>query len=138
VNAVLTKASAGEKLEQGFKVLLIHSAVVRVDYFVYGYTVSANSGIAQTTKNGLVCVATVGVVDFNSIGLETLVYLVGTQCAQVSTGVKLHTLCRGKCWYMLNSITLWVRTGNDWMRVFPQGFAMLGRECLIVLLANQI
>jgi hypothetical protein len=96
VNAVLTKASAGEKLEQGYKVLLIHSAVVRVDYFVYGYTVSANSGIAQTTKNGLVCVATVGVVDFNSIGLETLVYLVGTQCAQVSTGVKLHT-CKSLC-----------------------------------------
>ena len=92
MNAVLTKASAGEKLEIGYKVLIIHSAVVRVDYMVYGYNVSASSGISDMAKNGLVCVATVGVVDFKSIGLETLVYLVGTQCAQVSMLFRTVTL----------------------------------------------
>jgi len=85
VNAVLTKASAGEKLDIGYKVLILHSAVVRVDYMVYGYTTSAKTGVADVIKNGLVCVATVGMVDFKSIGLEALVYLVGTQCAQAGS-----------------------------------------------------
>lgn len=78
VNAVLGSAESGSKEESGYKVLLLFNTVVRVDYYVYGYKMFS-TGVTDEKRNGMVVVCTVGVVDMKSVGLETLVYLVGQQ-----------------------------------------------------------
>lgn len=84
VNAVLGSAESGSKEEHGYKVLLLFNTVVRVDYYVYGYKMFS-TGITDEKRNGIVMVCTVGVVDMKSVGLETLVYLLGQQAATSMT-----------------------------------------------------
>ncbi len=84
VNAVISNTSGGGKMDVGYKLLLLHNAVVRIDYYVYGFNLYTNTGFSEKKRNGLVFVSTISTVDMKSIGLETLVYLTGVQAAQVS------------------------------------------------------
>lgn len=79
IDAVLGNTSAGSREETGYKVLLLNNTIVRVDYYVFGYNMHTAGGLVDRKRNGLAFVATVGVVDMKLVGLEALVYLVGSQ-----------------------------------------------------------
>jgi hypothetical protein len=88
LNVVLGNGAAGERTEQGYKVLLVHDTVVRIDYYLYGYTMHT-SGLTEDQHRGVAFCATVGVVDLKSVGPEVLMYLVGTQAAGCSAFIEV-------------------------------------------------
>eukprot|EP01083_Nonionella_stella_P141211 434616_1 len=76
LEVVLGNASGGEKTKQGFTVMLLHSAIVRVDYYLYAYTVSSD-GLKTDLQNGLVFVSTISTVKVAKASPEAIALLAG-------------------------------------------------------------
>jgi len=89
LDTVLGNASAGEKQTKGFTVMLLHGAVVRVDYYVYSYTFRSD-GVSTKLQNGLVFAISMATVKLASVNSEVIALLSGLT-AEGSIGyMKLH------------------------------------------------
>jgi len=76
LDTVLGNASAGEKETDGFTVMLLHGAVVRIDYYVYAYTFRSD-GAATKLQNGLVFAVSIATVRLASVNSEVIALLSG-------------------------------------------------------------
>ena len=76
LDAVLGNASAGEKESSGMACILMHSAIVRVDYFVYAYTLRSD-GAKTHLQNGLVFAVTLSTVKLSAVNSEVIALLSG-------------------------------------------------------------
>eukprot|EP00656_Telonema_subtile_P030703 TRINITY_DN3368_c0_g1_i1.p1 TRINITY_DN3368_c0_g1~~TRINITY_DN3368_c0_g1_i1.p1 ORF type:complete len:340 (+),score=105.25 TRINITY_DN3368_c0_g1_i1:131-1150(+) len=74
LDTLLGNAQVGASEKQGYAVILLHSAIVRVDYFAYTYTLRSD-GATTHVQNGLafaVSMSTVKLVDVNSEAIALL------------------------------------------------------------------
>lgn len=76
LDTVLGNATAGEKSTEGFTVLLLHGAVVRVDYYIYSYTFRSD-GVATNLQNGMVFATSMATVKLASVNVEVIALLSG-------------------------------------------------------------
>jgi hypothetical protein len=81
LDTVLGSASAGESEKRGMTVMLLHSAVVRVDYIIYSYTLRSD-GVKTTLQNGLCFVVTLSTVKLSSVNSEAIALLSGITAEQ--------------------------------------------------------
>lgn len=81
LDVVLGSASAGEKTHEGFTVMLLHGAVVRIDYHIYTYTFKSN-GVKNQLKNGLVFACALSTVKLTSVNSEVIALLSGLNAAE--------------------------------------------------------
>ena len=89
LDTVLGKASAGEKQTKGFTVMLLHGAVVRVDYYVYSYTFESD-GVVTKPQNGLVFAISMATVKLASVNSEVIALLSGLTAEGGAGYMKLH------------------------------------------------
>ena len=76
LDAVLGNASAGEKESSGMACILMHSAIVRVDYFVYAYTLRSD-GAKTHLQNGLVFAVSMSTIKLEAVNSEVIALLSG-------------------------------------------------------------
>ena len=76
LDAVLGSGTSGEKEKEGYSVMLLHSAVVRIDYYVYAYRFRSD-GIKTNLQNGLVFVTSISTVKLSKVSYEVIALLSG-------------------------------------------------------------
>ena len=76
LDAVLGNASVGEKESSGMACILMHSAIVRVDYFVYAYTLRSD-GAKTHLQNGLVFAVSMSTIKLEAVNSEVIALLSG-------------------------------------------------------------
>ncbi len=76
LDTVLGNAKAGEKTKEGFTVILLHGAVVRVDYYIYAYTFRSD-GVKTNVQNGLVFATAMSTVKLRAVNSEVIALLSG-------------------------------------------------------------
>lgn len=84
LDTVIGNTAAGEKEKSGMTVILLHSAVVRVDYYMYSYTMRS-SGITEQVKNGMCFVVSLSTVKISKVNSEAIALLSG-MTAETSLG----------------------------------------------------
>lgn len=84
LDTVIGNTAAGEKEKSGMTVILLHSAVVRVDYYMYSYTMHS-SGITEQVKNGMCFVVSLSTVKIAKVNSEAIALLSG-MTAETSLG----------------------------------------------------
>jgi hypothetical protein len=82
LGSVIGSAQVGEKEKVGMTVILLHSAVVRCDYYVYAYTSASEGGATAKKTNGLVFVATLSTVKLSNVNTEAIALLSGLTAEQ--------------------------------------------------------
>jgi hypothetical protein len=81
LDTVMGSAASGEKEKIGMTVMLLHSAVVRVDYMIYSYTLTS-SGVVDTVENGMCFVCTLSTVKLSKVNPEAIALLAGITAEQ--------------------------------------------------------
>ena len=76
VSSVLGNTSVGEKEVEGMACILLHSAIVRVDYFMYAYTLRTD-GVITKLQNGLVFAVAISTVKLRSASRELIAFVSG-------------------------------------------------------------
>lgn len=76
LDTVLGNAQVGEKETTGFAVLLLHSAIVRVDYFCYAYTLRSD-GVKTHVQNGMCFAVSLSTVRLQNTNSEVIALLSG-------------------------------------------------------------
>lgn len=76
LDTVLGNNTVGEKEKSGMTVILLHSAVVRVDYYMYAYTMKS-AGVVNTLTNGMCFVVTLSTVKISQVNSEAIALLSG-------------------------------------------------------------
>ncbi|KAL0479211.1 hypothetical protein AKO1_008033 [Acrasis kona] len=89
LRTVLGNSSGGSKEDINYKVMLLHNAIVRLDYKLYSYTLESE-GVTLHVQNGICFFCSVSVIDLRVAGKEAIAYCIGSASEESSKYFKSH------------------------------------------------